>query len=248
MLNYYIYRHIRLDKNEPFYIGLGTKKDRCTTYESIYHRAYTHYKRNSHWRKIVAKTLFEVEILFETDDYDFIKKKEKEFIQLYGRKDLETGTLCNFTEGGEGHDKSPISKAKFRNSQYARKWNQILQYDTQGNFVGRYNGCNDAERKTGYSHSSICRVLIGQRSQYDGYIWIYEKEFSSEALISKINNIAKIKVKVIEIRSDGTSKEWDSINQAAKKLNIDRGSITKVCKGQRKLCNKSKWYYKTYAK
>ena len=24
---YYLYRHIRLDKNEPFYIGIGTKKE-----------------------------------------------------------------------------------------------------------------------------------------------------------------------------------------------------------------------------
>jgi hypothetical protein len=24
-MNHYLYRHIRLDKNEPFYIGIGTK-------------------------------------------------------------------------------------------------------------------------------------------------------------------------------------------------------------------------------
>ena len=28
----YVYRHIRLDKNQPFYIGVGT----CDTYERAY--------------------------------------------------------------------------------------------------------------------------------------------------------------------------------------------------------------------
>lgn len=28
---YYLYRHIRLDKNEPFYIGIGTKGNKINT-------------------------------------------------------------------------------------------------------------------------------------------------------------------------------------------------------------------------
>ena len=31
---HYLYRHIRLDKNEPFYIGIGTKKEN-TKFNSI---------------------------------------------------------------------------------------------------------------------------------------------------------------------------------------------------------------------
>ena len=29
-------------------------------------------------------------------------EKEQEFIKLYGRKDLNLGTLCNYTNGGDG--------------------------------------------------------------------------------------------------------------------------------------------------
>lgn len=99
---YYLYRHIRLDKNEPFYIGIGTK---CLnyghTYKRIYSRAHTSSSRNSIWKRIVVKVGYEIEILMESDDYEFIKQKEIEFIALYGRLHINTGILSNLTCGGD---------------------------------------------------------------------------------------------------------------------------------------------------
>jgi|694.fasta_scaffold43030_7 hypothetical protein len=90
----YVYRHIRLDKNEPFYIGIGSDSD--------YSRAYCIQKRNNIWNKIVTKSDYEVEILLDNITWDQACIKEKEFINLYGRKDLNTGILSNLTDGGEG--------------------------------------------------------------------------------------------------------------------------------------------------
>lgn len=90
----YVYRHIRLDNNTPFYIGIGS--------DNIYNRAKETKSRGHHWKNIVNKTDYEIEILFEHDDYEFIKQKEIEFISLYGRADLGLGTLCNKTNGGDG--------------------------------------------------------------------------------------------------------------------------------------------------
>lgn len=92
----YVYRHIRLDKNEPFYIGIS-KIDDC-----LYKRAYKKTGRNEHWKRIVNNTNYRVEILFDEIDFDLAKKKEIEFIELYGRSNLNCGTLCNMTDGGEG--------------------------------------------------------------------------------------------------------------------------------------------------
>lgn len=91
----YLYRHIRLDKNEPFYIGVSKSTIN-------YNRAYDKSKRSSFWKKVVNKTDYEVEILMESDDLNFIKQKEIEFVALYGRKNLGTGTLVNLTDGGDG--------------------------------------------------------------------------------------------------------------------------------------------------
>jgi hypothetical protein len=102
-MKYYLYRHIRLDKNEVFYIGIGSKKKATyVTYRDEYDRAFTRRSRNKHWKHIIDKTDYDVEILFETDDINLIQSKEKEFIKLYGRKDLNTGTLANYTDGGLG--------------------------------------------------------------------------------------------------------------------------------------------------
>lgn len=89
-----VYRHIRLDKNQPFYIGIGRNKNRA--YDKGKKR------RSNFWLNIVSKTDYEVEILFEDISWDFAKEKEKEFIKLYGRIDKKTGILCNMTDGGDG--------------------------------------------------------------------------------------------------------------------------------------------------
>jgi hypothetical protein len=89
----YVYRHIRLDKNEPFYIGIGSDEN--------YNRAKTNTRRNKHWLNI-SKFGFEVDILLDNLTWDEACNKEKEFIKLYGRKDIKTGILSNLTDGGEG--------------------------------------------------------------------------------------------------------------------------------------------------
>ena len=71
---YYLYRHIRLDKNEPFYIGIGTKQNR-NCFNTIYRRAYSKHSRGKIWKFIENKTEYKVEILLESDDRTFIKNK-----------------------------------------------------------------------------------------------------------------------------------------------------------------------------
>ena len=108
--SYFIYRHIRADKNEPFYIGRGTtyERERKTNIKlpfSIvgkYGRAFCKSRRNSMWNKVVKKTDYSVDILYESDSIEEIIKKETEFIKLYGRKDLKNGTLVNCSYGNDG--------------------------------------------------------------------------------------------------------------------------------------------------
>jgi len=92
----HVYRHIRLDTNEPFYIGIGVDDEFIRAYENNKGR------RSKWWNRIANKHGYEVDILFRDASVDFAKEKEKEFIKLYGRIDLKTGTLCNQTDGGDG--------------------------------------------------------------------------------------------------------------------------------------------------
>ena len=90
----YVYRHIRLDKNEPFYIGIGS--------DATYKRANSKKGRNKIWNDIVSKTDYEVEILCDKLNWENACIKEIEFINLYGRIDKHSGCLSNLTDGGEG--------------------------------------------------------------------------------------------------------------------------------------------------
>ena len=62
----YLYRHIRIDTNEVFYIGIGggNKYEK----ELSYKRAYSKYDRNKYWKNITNKTNYIVEIILN----DFI--------------------------------------------------------------------------------------------------------------------------------------------------------------------------------
>src|SRR6478752_5031022 len=93
----YLYRHIRTDKNQPFYIGIGSDDN------GLYERANNanKYHRNKLWNKIVAKTDFYVEIVLDNISWDEAKEKEIEFIALYKRV-VDGGILSNITLGGEG--------------------------------------------------------------------------------------------------------------------------------------------------
>ena len=94
---YYIYRHIRPDTNEVFYIGRGSDISKGHS-----KRHYEKSNRNRWWKAVVAKNNgeYEVEIMFRASTEDLINEKEKEFISLYGRRDLKKGTLVNLTDGG----------------------------------------------------------------------------------------------------------------------------------------------------
>jgi hypothetical protein len=96
-----VYRHIRKDKNETFYIGIG----------KTLRRAYRTDSRNDYWKNI-AKNGFDVEILYDGITWEQACNKEIELISLYGRKDIGTGILANMTDGGDGIDFTPQVRKK----------------------------------------------------------------------------------------------------------------------------------------
>jgi hypothetical protein len=97
--NFYIYRHIRPDKNEVFYIGKGSLLSKGHSFRPEEKR-----RRSEWWRKVVEKNNGEyiIQIIYGCDTEEEVNSKEIEFIKLYGRKDLGKGTLVNMTNGGDG--------------------------------------------------------------------------------------------------------------------------------------------------
>lgn len=201
---YYLYRHIRLDTNQPFYIGIGTKQENKykNSFEKTYHRAVSKKNRNDFWKNVVNKTGYKVQILMESDNYKFLENKEKEFIKLYGRVDIKTGLLVNFTEGGSGVlSISDETKDKIRNKLLGHKdsdeirekksrlnvkfWlgkvgkdffmsKEVLQFDLQGNFIQEFENAVDVKRKLGFDTANIYRCCQGKRKTCKKYVWKFK--------------------------------------------------------------------------
>jgi hypothetical protein len=108
---WYVYRHIREDKNIPFYVGIGCAKN--------YKRALSITSRNKRWKSITKNNKYYFDIIFENLTKENAIKKEKEFILIYGRES-NGGLLCNQTDGGEGvFGRENIDSWKMKLSLYA---------------------------------------------------------------------------------------------------------------------------------
>ena len=144
-----VYRHIRTDKNEPFYIGIGKNIS----------RAYSKKNRNKYWYNIVSKVNFEIEILFEGVSWEFAKKKEKEFIALYGRRDLSNGTLCNMTDGGDGCAGNKMSEEARNKIREARKGKKRSKQTIERIRQGHIGNKHSEETKNKMSIAKSKKVL-----------------------------------------------------------------------------------------
>lgn len=191
---YYLYRHIRLDKNEPFYVGIGTKK-KSKYHIETYIRAHTKYKRGIIWQRVTEKTKYEIEIVLESDDRAYVLQKEKEFIKLYGRMDIKTGTLANLTDGGEGGsnksreqlDKELITRKKTgsyqRNKERWIKWydenlrgkpsirrKMAYIYNLNGSFHKSFSSMSECAEYVGMTRSLVCK-MCREKIRHSKYIF-----------------------------------------------------------------------------
>lgn len=91
----YVYRHIRLDTMQPFYVGKGEDNKN-------YSRSKSKFGRSKHWYNICEKHGYRIDIILDGLTRKEAIDKEIEFIKLYGRLDKGNGILINLTDGGDG--------------------------------------------------------------------------------------------------------------------------------------------------
>lgn len=224
---YYLYRHIRLDKNEPFYIGIGTKQNRPHPHmKSEYRRAFEKNRKESYiWNNIVSKTEYDVEILFESDNYEFIKEKEKEFIKLYGRINRKTGILANMTDGGEGIVGYTPSKEKIeRHRQFMLGKKQSIEIiEKRINSRKGYKHSEDTKLKMSNSHKGKKVSKDHIEKLHKGQILANSKPIEQYDLTGKF------------------IRNWQSATIAAKEIGLHPTSIRHCVQGKTKTSGSYIW-------
>lgn len=223
----YVYRHIRLDKNIPFYIGISADTD------GKYARAYKISRDRSYiWKRIVAKTKFEVEILMDGLTWDQACEKEKEFIKLYGRINTKTGILANLTDGGEGNIGVVITK---ENRDKLAKINSkpIAQYSLTGKFIRHFDSSVSAASFLGISSSSNISACCNNKKHTHsvaGFIWKKFNEDCSDIIVEK-EPYSYGKKSVSSYDDDGRIvKKYLKIADACEELHIMHSEISRALK------------------
>lgn len=216
----HVYRHIRLDKNEPFYIGIGA--------DDLGRRAHDKKARRSEWwNRIVDKHGYIVQILFEDVSIEFAKEKEKEFIALYGRLDLGTGTLCNLTDGGDGISgwKAPIET--IQRMKQAAKIRGTHMLNTP-EVIAKRAESNRGKKRTPEQCEKLSAWQRGITRKREDVEKMRATKLLPENVEKSRNQPNCKKVMCIE-----NQVVYRSAAEAARQLNVSRSAVSDCCLGRR---------------
>jgi hypothetical protein len=235
----YIYRHIRLDKNKPFYVGIGSDND--------YKRAHNKHKRTTFWKNIINKTPYEVEILLDGLTWEQACEKEIEFISLYGRADLNKGTLVNMTDGGEGQYGRKISeetriKMCKPKSENAKQNLKISHKNRDYSYLKGKAGCKAGVNK---SKGHIQNLLKAKKGISRGYCqWLVNNEKRSNKIkLSKLGKPSLKKIALFQLDKNlNIVNEFQSITDAINKTKIK--GVGNALTGLAKTAGGYIWKYK----
>lgn len=224
---HYLYRYIREDKNEVFYVGIGTKhSDIFYTHAQEFRRAYNKQSRNKHFKNIINKSKYYLEIILESNNHNFIKEKEIEFIKLYGLK-INGGTLCNISEGGESG--SGVKKSEKERQQMSKRMSgsnnpqcrKVINIKTKK----VYNSIIEASKDYDKRYDTLLSKLSGhQRNNTD---FIYLEDYSRGYLPESVKN--KCIKNVIDLE---TGRIFNTVRECAKHFNKSPTYICGILKGK----------------
>jgi hypothetical protein len=162
----YLYIHKRLDTGYPFYVGISFDKN--------FSRAKDMQGRNPHWKRIVKKHGYKIEIVFQKLPSELLYKKEIEFIKLFGRVDLGTGILSNMCDGGKSiTNYSPSDEQRILMKNRITQ-NKIVQYNEYGVLIYIWESSVEFS-KYGYVQSYI-KKSCQSGDIYAKCIWKYIKD------------------------------------------------------------------------
>lgn len=211
---------------------------------SKYSRAYHTSNRNKFWKNITNKTDFKIEIMFESDSYEEVLEKEKEFITLYKRR-IDGGVLSNISTGGEI---GPVGRSIPMKLEQKKKLSDLKSiplfiYDNEGNFCCECKNTQKAAQYIGVTYNAVYSCL-STKNWTNNYFVFRENKGSKLNFTFKDLDFRSPLRKNVTVEQEGVVKTFESIQAASSYLKTDRKNLKHSIKNKR-LCKKHKVYFST---
>ena len=230
MEKYFVYQHIRKDKNTIFYIGIGKiREDSLATTDKMKHyRAYSKQGRNPIWKAITNKSEYSVEIISTGITKEEAIILEIQLIEKYG-KIKNKGLLSNISDGGE--TVLPELLTVLNDPKCSEL---VYQYDLEGNFIKEWLSTNQIKRELGFDNSVIRKALRGKtKSPNISYKYQWYLEYRG----IKINKVSGGKTTLHKGVRLTNSKEvliFNSREECAKFFQVKSSQISNATKSNYK--------------
>lgn len=241
-MEYYLYKHTRLDTNIIFYIGIS-KKLKGNTSRQKYRRAYSK-SRNFIWRNIVNKTPYRIDIIEERETLKEILELETILIKQYGRIVNKTGTLANLIEESSQIPKKLREVSKEKAKLLKKK---TYKYTLLGDYIEEFESLTEAAKSVNLSPTDLSNSMNKRNFSSGGYIWSYKKQDKIDSLFKskELNKRESRKTGVIRQYDifGNHIKDWWSLKELVITLKIKSSKFRNVLSGISSSSNGYLWCY-----
>lgn len=250
MNNYYVYEWIRLDTNEPFYVGMG-HSNRCYQLTR---------GNNYHFNNIVKSIPVAVNILHDNLDEQTAFGLEVWYIREY--RDIIGYNLTNINDGGEGNamkgenhpfygKKRPEHAEKMRikfkgenNPMYGRKGSNNPNYkkhhteETKKKISEANKGNKHTDEQKKKIGMSMKGKLAGENHPMYGKYGKDNPNYGSKRSQETKEKMSKSRQNKKSVICLTTKRIFLSTTEGARYYECSKSSIGKCCKGKMKSCGK----------
>lgn len=172
------------------------------------------------------------------------EEKEKQLIALYKRTS-EGGILYNVQEGGEFHSDIMTPWNKDKHNCYSEDFllnnklnqpnsNKVYRFTKDGELIDVWNSTRDMCATLNFDRRTVMRCLHKEENfiSHKGYMFSYEKispQYVNKSTLATYHNSPHAKSILVTFK-DGQQIKFNSIKEAAEKLEIHASCISSVMK------------------
>lgn len=215
-MNFFVYLHRRASNGKVFYVGKGCR-----------YRHKSYWNRSQHWKNIVSKHGYTIEIVQTGMQEWWAFELERELILKY-----QDHGLCNRTDGGEGASGCVVSeetKAKHRKIRWSPEWRTNLSAKAKARFENpEYRAAHKARHKVVMANPKVKEKL--RQAAIKQFSSAESRELVRQTTLKQFSNPkARENARIKALARFDTPEKQSAHAQAKSVMCIETGMVFGTC-------------------